>query len=351
MQDYTILSKQIKDKATEFGFLDASIASIKIDTTAQSHFIDWLNKNFHGNMGYLERNTELRFNPELLHEGTVSIICVKAPYLTQNIQYHKNRLENQPNAYISSYALGRDYHKVVKQQLNQYAKWINNLVNNVDFNYRAFTDSAPVLEIELAKNAGLGWRGKNTLLLNKQQGSLYFLSEIFTNLPLPTDKATSAHCGSCNKCLVACPTNAFTEPYILDANRCISYLTIENKGSIPIEFRKLIGNRIYGCDDCQLVCPWNKFAKLTTYKDFAPRNNLDNSTLVELFLWTENEFNQRMQGSAILRIGYISWLRNLAVGLGNAPTTPEVISALQSRLNYPAELVVEHVQWALAQHI
>ena len=350
MQDYTILSKQIKNKALEFGFLEASIASITIDTTAQNHFVDWLNKHFHGDMGYLERNTELRFNPELLYENTVSIICVKAPYLTQDVKYHTNRLDKTDLAYISSYALGRDYHKVVKQQLNQYAKWINTLVSEIDFNYRAFTDSAPILEIELAKNSGLGWRGKNTLLLHKQQGSLYFLGEIFTNLPLIVDSPTGSHCGSCNKCLTACPTNAFPKPYILDATRGISYLTIENKGSIPVEFRKLMGNRVYGCDDCQLVCPWNKFAKITTFKDFSPRNNLDNSSLVELFLWTEEEFNTRMQGSAILRIGYISWLRNLAVGLGNASTTPEVINALKSKLNYPSELVVEHIVWALTEH-
>ena len=350
MLDYTTLSKQIKDKATSFGFLEASIASIVIDITAQSHFIDWLSKNFHGSMGYLERNTDLRFNPALLHNNTISIICVKAPYLTKDIKHHMNRLQDTNMAYVSSYALGRDYHKVVKQQLNQYAKWINTLVSEIDFKYRAFTDSAPILEIELAKNSGLGWRGKNTLLLHKQQGSLYFLGEIFTNLPLIIDSATSSHCGSCNKCLTACPTNAFPEPYILDATRCISYLTIENKGSIPIEFRKLMGNRVYGCDDCQLVCPWNKFAKITTYNDFAPRNNLDSISLVELFLWNEDEFKTNMQGSAILRIGYISWLRNLAVGLGNAPTTNDVIKALQSRLNHPSELVVEHVIWALEQH-
>ncbi len=350
MLDYATLTQQIKEKATDFGFLEASIASIKIDATAQSHFIDWLNKHFHGDMSYLERNTNLRFDPALLHEGTLSIICVKAPYLSNDVQYHKDRLADQNLAYISSYALGRDYHKVVKQQLNQYAKWINTLVSEIDFKYRAFTDSAPILEIELAKNAGLGWRGKNTLLLNKQQGSLYFLGEIFTNLPLITGKATTAHCGSCSKCLTACPTNAFPEPYILDATRCISYLTIENKGSIPVEFRKLMGNRVYGCDDCQLVCPWNKFAKQTTYADFLPRHKLDKSSLVELFLWSEEEFNLRMQGSAILRIGYVSWLRNTAVGLGNAPTSAEVVNALQSRINYPSELVVEHVLWALEQH-
>ena len=350
--DYTIISQQIKDKALDFGFLEARIASIKIDATAQNNFNSWLNAKFYGDMEYLARNTNLRFNPELLHKNTLSIISVKASYLTQATNVHRSRLKNSESAYISSYALGRDYHKVVKKQLNLYSTWIKNLICelNIDFDYRVFTDSAPILEIELAKNAGNGWRGKNTLLLNKEQGSMFFLGGIFTNLPLIVDTPVSAHCGSCSKCLTACPTNAFIQPYVLDATKCISYLTIENKGSIPVEYRKAIGNRIYGCDDCQLVCPWNKFSKLSTLPDFNPRNGLDSITLIEAFELTLQEWEQCMQGSAIYRIGYEAWLRNVAVGLGNAPTNAKIIATLKSKLDFPSVMVKEHIIWALEQH-
>jgi epoxyqueuosine reductase len=272
------------------------------------------------------------------------------PYLRQVAKAHLNRLNTvDDKAYISSYALGRDYHKVVKQQLKKYTNWIQELI--VQLNYRVFTDSAPILEIELAKNAGLGFRGKNTLLLHPKHGSMFFLGEIFTNLPLIPDTATTSHCGSCTKCLTACPTNAFSAPYVLDATKCISYLTIENQGSIPVEFRKAIGKRIYGCDDCQLVCPWNKFSQLATLDDFKVRHNLDTISLVEAFSWGEDEWKAKMQGSPIYRIGHIAWLRNVAVALGNTETTDAVINALKTRLNYPSEIVVEHVSWALAQHI
>lgn len=352
MIDFSILSNEICKQAPSFGFLEAAIAQIKIDSSTQTNFMAWLNKNFHGNMEYLARNTQLRFNPEILHDGTLSIICVKAPYLTQPINTHKTRLENNNNAYVSSYALGRDYHKVLRQKLKEYTAWIEKYISqyNLELNYRVFTDSAPILEIEMAKNAGLGFRGKNTLLLNTNEGSMFFLGEIFTNLPLIPGKPVTAHCGSCTKCLEVCPTQAFISPYILDSRKCISYLTIENKESIPEEYRKAIGNRIYGCDDCQLFCPWNKFSKLTTISDFEPRNNLENLSLIDVFLINETQWQELTKGSPIYRIGYECWLRNVAIALGNAKSSPEIISALESRQNFPSAMVQEHINWALAQH-
>lgn len=352
MTDYSILTEQILAEAPKFGFLEAQIAQIKIDTDSQNNFIEWLNHNFNGDMDYLTRNTELRFNPELLHDGTLSIITVKIPYLTQKVDFHLARLKNPQHAYISSYALGRDYHKVVKQQLKHYANWINQLIAQlkIEFNYRAFTDSAPILEVQLAQKSGNGWIGKNTLLLNKKQGSMFFLGELFTNLPLIPGTSTTSHCGSCSKCLTACPTNAFVAPYVLDARKCISYLTIENKESIPIEYRKAIGNRIYGCDDCQLVCPWNKFSQIATLPDFAIRHQLEQLDLIEAISWTEEEWRIKMQGSPIYRIGYFAWLRNVAVALGNTPTAPNVIAALKQHLNTTSPMLLEHIKWALDQH-
>lgn len=360
--DYNIeeLTSLIKDKACEFGFLEAKIANIIIDSNTQSNFLNWLNKSFYGDMDYLARNTELRFNPALLHNNTLSIICVKAPYLTTSIDYHKSRLQDSKLTYISNYALGRDYHKVLKKQLKNYAKAINEIIqdkiikngNNIvkDFTYRAFTDSAPILEVELAKNSGLGFRGKNTLLINNKEGSFFFLGELFTNLPLKPDNPVNSNCGSCTKCLKVCPTQAFIEPYLIDARKCIAYLTIENKGSIPVEFRKAIGTRIYGCDDCQLFCPWNKFSKLTSLEEFTPINNLDKLSLIEAFKWSEEEWAEKVKGTPIYRIGYINWLRNVAVALGNSQTSVELIETLKSKANHESELVRKHVHWALLQH-
>jgi len=257
-------------------------------------------------------------------------------------------MKNGEKAFISRYALGRDYHKVMRNKLQKLCDKIT--VEIADFEYRVFTDSAPVLEVALAEKAGLGWRGKHTLLINKDRGSWFFLGEIYTNLPLPIDKKATNHCGSCSSCIDICPTRAITKPYEVDARRCISYLTIELKTAIPVEFRPLIGNRVYGCDDCQLVCPWNKFAEITQESDFNVRNGLDDISLVECFGWSEAEFKQKMAGSAIYRIGYTQWLRNIAVGLGNAPSTPEIISALRTRENDDNELLREHVNWALQQH-
>lgn len=351
MTDFNIISNDICKQATSFGFLDAAIANIKIDEQTQTNFKIWLNKNFHGNMDYLVRNTQLRFNPELLHNGTLSVICVKAPYLNTSIAAYKKRLDNSDNAYISSYALGRDYHKVLRQRLKEYAKWIEKYISQYifKFDYRVFTDSAPVLEVELAKNAGIGFRGKNTLLINTKQGSMFFLGEIFTNLPLIPGRQTTAYCGSCSKCLEVCPTKAFVSPYVLDAKKCISYLTIENKESIPLQYRKAIGNRIYGCDDCQLFCPWNKFSKITNIADFKPRSQLEHLTLINAFLLDEPTWDELVKGTAIYRIGYECWLRNVAIALGNSEYSPKIIDALNSKLNFPSKMVQEHIQWALIE--
>lgn len=345
------LKKQIKDKAKELGAIESSIAGIIISPESQIKFSDWVDQGYHGEMNYLVNNLNLRFNPKLIQAGTQTIICIKVPYLTKPLSYHKERLNNKSQAYVSSYAVGRDYHKVVKQILNNLAKYINQLLKEyaIDHQFRAFTDSAPIMEVQLASQSGLGWRGKNTLLLNKVHGSMFFLGELFTNLPLPVDESVSSHCGSCTKCMDICPTNAFIGAYQLDARRCISYLTIENKGTIPEELRPLIGNRIYGCDDCQLVCPWNKFSKLAATTEFSSRHNLDSSTLLELFSWTEEEFYKKMEGSAIRRIGFDAWLRNLAVGIGNSVATPQAIAVLVQKKESASPLVAEHIDWAITQ--
>ena len=349
MADFNIISSDICKQATSFGFLEAAIAQIKIDEHVKTNFNSWLEKHFHGNMAYLARNTHLRFNPQLLHNGTLSIICVKAAYLNNFVDKHINRLAKIDNAYVSSYALGRDYHKVLRKKLKEYSLWITNYIAqyNLEFDYRVFTDSAPILEIELAQTAGLGFRGKNTLLLNKNEGSMFFLGEIFTNLPLIPGNPVTPHCGSCTKCIEVCPTQAIISPYIIDARKCISYLTIENKESIPHEFRSAIGNRIYGCDDCQLFCPWNKFSKLTTINDFKTKDKLENLSLIDAFMLNEDSWIKLVQGTAISRIGYECWLRNVAVALGNTKSTPEVINALKSKQNYPSVMVQEHIDWAL----
>lgn len=349
--NYNILKDQIKDKAIEFGFLEAKISSIIIDQKAQSKFAEFIYKGYAGEMAYLKNNQNLRYRPSELHPTTLAIISVKMPYLSAEINRHQQRLKDNNHAYVSSYALGRDYHKVVKQQLQKYAQWINQLLAThlLEQNYRVFTDSAPIMEVQLATQAGNGWRGKNTLLINKNHGSMFFLGELFTSLPLPPDETTTQHCGSCQKCLEICPTQAFVTPYVLDARKCIAYLTIENPGAIPVELRSKIGNRIYGCDDCQLFCPWNKFSQLSPLKDFTPRNQLDSSSLLELFAWSETEFKQRLQGSPILRIGYQAWQRNIAVGLGNATSSNAIRQALELALPNSSPLVAEHILWALEQ--
>ncbi len=300
-------------------------------------------------MGYLAKHGDKRFRPELLVPGTACAICVRLDYLPEPSAKLKQALSDPNRAYIARYGLGRDYHKVVKQRLLALARRLEQAVGPVG--YRVFCDSAPVLEKPLAQQAGLGFYGKHTNLIAFKQGSWFFLGEIYTDLPLPPDPPIArSYCGSCQACLAICPTGAIVGPYQLDARRCISYLTIEHPGSIPEELRPKLGNRIFGCDDCQLICPWNRHARLTQEPDFRPRHRLDQASLVELFAWSEAEFLAKTEGSALRRLGYERWLRNLAVGLGNAPSSPQVLAALKARLNHPSELVREHVAWALARH-
>ena len=341
------MAATIKGWARELGFGNIGITDTDL-SAAEPGLLSWLDKHYHGDMDYMAKHGTKRSRPAEVVPGTLRVISVSLDYIPEHIEDSWQVLENPVKAYIARYAMGRDYHKVMRQKLQQLCTRITGHFGN--FEYRVFADSAPVLEVALATKAGVGWRGKHTLLLNRQQGSWFFLGEIYTNLPLPVDPPTSSHCGSCSACIDICPTRAIVAPYELDARRCISYLTIEHKGSIPPELRPLIGNRVYGCDDCQLVCPWNKFSVTTEESDFSVRNGLDSADLVTCFGWTEAEFQQRMAGSAIYRIGYIQWLRNVAVGLGNAPTSVDVTRALQSRQQDENALLREHVQWALARH-
>jgi epoxyqueuosine reductase len=342
--DYTALAEQIRSWGLELGFQAVGIADADA-SAAEPRLLEWLSRGWHGEMEYMARHGALRARPAELRPGTLRVISCRMDYLhdvPQGIDADPER------AYIARYARGRDYHKVLRARLQALCERIEAEVGA--FGYRAFTDSAPVMEVELAQSAGLGWRGKHTLLLDRAAGSWFFLGEIYCDLPLPSDAPTENHCGTCQRCIDICPTQAIRGPYQLDARRCISYLTIEHKSAIPEALRPLIGNRVYGCDDCQLVCPWNSFARVSDEKDFEVRNGLDRATLVELFAWTQCEFEERLRGSPIRRIGYERWLRNLAVGLGNAPTSEKVVGALRARASHPSELVREHVRWALAQH-
>lgn len=340
------LLAQIRQWSQELGFQQLAVSDIDL-SAYQPHLDGWLARNFHGEMDYMLRHRDLRLAPDLLHPDTIRVISVRMDYSLSKEQ-SLTPLRQKEKAYVSRYARGRDYHKLIRKRLQQLAERIG--AEAGPFGYRAFVDSAPVLERALAEKAGLGWIGKNTMLLNKQAGSWFFLGELFTDLPLPADQPVSAHCGSCTACLDICPTQAFAGPNQLDARRCISYLTIELKGSIPPELRPMMGNRVFGCDDCQLICPWNKFSQPSGEVDFSPRHGLDNSDLSELFMWSEEQFMDRTAGSAIRRTGYEGWLRNLAVGLGNAPTTIAVTEALKARAEHPSALVREHVAWALQQH-
>lgn len=344
--EMSALLTRIRGWARELGFQQLGVSDIDL-SHHEPYLDDWLARNFHGEMDYMERHRDLRLSPASLHPGTVRVLSVRMDY-SLSVEQSLHPLKQHHKAYISRYARGRDYHKLIRRRLQQLAERIS--AEAGPFGYRAFVDSAPVLERALAEKAGLGWIGKNTMLINKQAGSWFFLGELFTDLPLPVDTPASPHCGSCTACLEICPTQAFTGPNQLDARRCISYLTIELKGSIPEELRAPMGNRVFGCDDCQLICPWNKFTRLSEEQDFAPRHGLDNSELSELFLWTEEQFYARTEGSAIRRTGYEGWLRNLAVGLGNAPTTINVVEALKLRQHHESALVREHVQWALQRH-
>lgn len=341
------LKADITRWAAELGFQQLGVSDVDL-AEAETRLNEWLRRGLHGEMEYMHKHGEKRSRPARLVPGTVRVISVRMDYLPDERGQATNLLDHQSKAYVSRYALGRDYHKVVRRRLQRLADRIQQSIGA--FGYRAFVDSAPVLEKPIAQKAGLGWIGKHTNVINKEAGSWFFLGELYTDLPLPVDVPADDHCGTCAACIDICPTNAIVAPYTLDATRCISYLTIELRGAIPTEFREAIGNRIYGCDDCQLCCPWNKFARPTAEGDFAPRHKLDSAGLTELFAWSEAEWLERTAGSPIRRIGYERWLRNIAVALGNARTTPDVIAALESRLDDASELVAEHVRWALSRH-
>ena len=345
--DLDALAAQIRGWAQQLGFQAVGISDTDL-STAESRLLEWLAQGLHGELDYMAKHGLKRSRPAQLIPGTLRVISLRMNYLPPAARDSWQVLEETERAYISRYALGRDYHKVMRQRLAELAEKIRSEV--AGFNGRVFTDSAPVMEVELARKAGIGWRGKHTLLLSREHGSWFFLGEIYVNLPLPLSEPQQEHCGTCTSCIDICPTKAIIAPYRLDARRCISYLTIELKGSMPVELRPLIGNRIYGCDDCQLVCPWNSFAQTSVEPDFAVRHGLDDVSLVELFAWDEAEFNAKLAGSAIYRIGHEQWLRNIAVALGNAPHSAVVIDALQSRADHPSALVREHVAWALARH-
>jgi epoxyqueuosine reductase len=342
--DYTALATKIKEWGKEFGFQAVGIADIKLHD-AEERLLEWLAQGFHGEMDYMAKHGAKRTRPAELIPGTLRVISVRMDYYPPTVKDGWEVIEDGSRAFISRYALGRDYHKVLRNRLKKLAEKIRTEVGGGS--YRVFTDSAPVMEVELAYKARLGWRGKHTLLLSRDHGSWFFLGELYTDLPLPVDEPESEHCGTCMACIQVCPTQAIIAPYKLDARRCISYLTIELKSSIPIELRPLIGNRIYGCDDCQMVCPWNRFAHKSLEPDFAARHGLDDVALTELFGWDEDTFNQKFSGSAVYRIGHEQWLRNIAVALGNAPNSIEVLAALQARAQDASPLVREHVAWAL----
>ncbi|MCO7567257.1 tRNA epoxyqueuosine(34) reductase QueG [Pseudomonas sp. S 311-6] len=345
--DLAALSQSIKDWGRELGFAHVGIAGVDLGEHEQ-HLQRWLAAGYQGEMDYMAAHGSKRSHPEQLVPGTLRVVSLRMDYLPGDTRMAQ-QLAQPEKAYVSRYALGRDYHKLVRKRVQHLAERVQQAIG--PFGFRAFVDSAPVLEKAIAQQAGLGWIGKNTLLLNRKAGSYFFLAELFVDLPLPVDEAqASEHCGRCQACLDICPTKAFVGPYVLDARRCISYLTIELKQAIPVELRPLIGNRVFGCDDCQIVCPWNRFARPTQENDFKPRHGLDNAELAELFLWDESTFLSNTEGSPLRRAGYERWLRNLAVGLGNAPTTIPVLEALRARREHPSELVREHVAWALAQH-
>ena len=345
--DPAALALRIRALAREAGFQRCGITGIELGED-EEHLRDWLAKGLYGSMDWMARHGDKRSRPAELIPGTLRVVSVGLDYGRNDDDSAWDTLADGERAYVARYALGRDYHKLMRNRLQKLAARIAEEIG--PFGHRVFVDSAPVLERALARNAGLGWIGKHTCLIDRGGGSWFFLGEIYVDLPLPVDPPASAHCGTCTRCIDVCPTGAITAPHRLDARRCISYLTIEHEGSIDEALRPLIGNRIFGCDDCQLVCPWNKFAKTTDEPDFRARNNLDRATLAELFAWTEEEFLQRTEGSAIRRSGHARWLRNIAVALGNAPTTPDVVAALQSRHDEPDPVVREHVHWALARH-
>jgi len=342
-----VLANRIRRWALELGFQGIGITDTKLEQ-AELRMFDWLDKGMHGEMEWMARHQQRRSRPDELVPGTIRVISLRMDYLPANARDANDVLLDPESAFVSRYALGRDYHKVLRKRLQSLATKIENDAGQ--FGYRVFTDSAPVLEKPLAEKAGLGWIGKHTNLINRNSGSWFFLGEIYTDLELPIDTPADEHCGSCTACIDICPTQAIVSPWLLDARLCISYLTIEHPGSIPEELRKPMGNRIYGCDDCQMVCPWNKFSTPTGEADFEPRHALDTASLITLFGWDEKTFLERTEGSAIRRIGFQRWIRNIAVALGNAPRDARVVETLSTRLGDDSEIIREHVQWAMQQH-
>lgn len=361
--DYNQLLEQISSWAQELGFQQLGVSDIDL-SPHEKHLNNWLDAGFHGEMDYMHKHGSKRSHPEELVDNTRRVISVRMDYMPPDCELSDAVLADPNKGFISRYALGRDYHKVMRKRLQKLSERINHAIG--DFGFRVFVDSAPVLEKALAEKSGLGWIGKHTNLINQKAGSWFFLGEIYTDLPLPisrpppqveteNNETVQNHCGTCSACIDICPTKAIVEPYKVDARRCISYLTIELHGPIPVEFRKAIGNRIYGCDDCQLCCPWNRFSQHTSEQDFFARHPLDAPALTDLFQWDEETFLKNTEGSAIRRIGHQSWLRNIAIALGNAPTSEKVIQALKARRSELAEasydMVVEHIDWAIAQHM
>jgi epoxyqueuosine reductase len=339
---------EIKRYGVALGFQRIGVADIALEND-EHHLRRWLARRFHGEMAYMSRHGSKRGHPEQLVRGTIRVVSARMNHLAADGRNADEVLSNRELAYVARYALGRDYHKVVRTRLRKLAAMMGEIAGSCGC--RVFSDSAPVLERALARNAGLGWIGKHSNLIDRDHGSWFFIGEIYTDLPLPVDRPyDDEYCGTCTRCLEVCPTRAIVAPYSVDARRCISYLTIELKGSIPPEYRPFIGNRIFGCDDCQLVCPWNRYARLSAEPDFRVRHGLDASSLLRLFAWTEADFRRYTEGSAIRRISYAQWLRNVAVALGNAPGSSELMAALSRRLEYPCEFVREHVRWALERH-
>ncbi len=342
------LASALKEKAFELGFQQCAI-TLPDMRSEESYLREWLEKNYQGEMGFLADHFEKRIDPKQLVDGTLRVIMVRMDYLPSDVKF-TSILANPNKGYIARYALGRDYHKLIRNRLKHLGQWLEERCEQ-SIKFRPFVDSAPILERPLARDAGLGWVGKHTLLLNRSAGSWFFLGSLFIDLPLPIDTPESeTHCGKCTACMDICPTNAFPAPYVLDARRCISYLTIEHRGSIPEELRPLMGNRIFGCDDCQLICPWNRFAKHTNEEDFSPRHQLDNQDLLELFSWSEEEFLAKTEGSAIRRTGYQGWRRNIAIALGNSGD-PKALEAIKSAVDAQNDtpMVQEHFLWALNQ--
>ena len=344
--DYTALTASIRRRGLELGFQQVAITGVNLRSD-EAALLEWLDDGYHGELEYMSRHGIRRARPAELVPGTIRVISARMNYLRGGAD-PESVLGNPNLGYVSRYAVGRDYHKMVRQRLQRLADHIESEVG--EFGYRAFSDSAPVMEKPLARNAGLGWIGKHTNVINRAAGSWFFLGELYTDLPLDPDPPATDHCGTCHACIDACPTGAIVAPYRLDARLCISYLTIELHGPIPVDLRPLVGNRIFGCDDCQLACPWNRYARTSAESDFDPRHGLDAASLVELFAWSPDDYEARTKGMALRRLGYVRWLRNIAVALGNAPSSPAVRTALANRRDHPSRLVREHVEWALSRH-